>query len=483
MKTNGVARVALAAGLLSTGAFAADAASACSSVLTPAYSPLPAIAKGWQAQLVAGGLKKPRSIQFDSAGALLIVDSGKGVLRYTFTDNGATCLTLDKQELLVNQTNLNHGLGLSTDGKTLYASSVESVFAWDYDAQAGKVSGEPRVVINNMSNNDLVTRTLLVSQKQPGYIVVSRGGTSDLDEATVLSSGLSQIRAFNLANLTSISKPYDFETSGRVLGWGLRNSVGVAEHPVTGGIYSVENSIDGVTRQGTDIHENNPGEELNFHGYLNATTDHQGGNYGYPRCFAVWDPNEIPDNAGLAVGTQFAMTENTTVTDELCASDYVSPRLTFPAHQAPLDIKFNPEGSEAYVSFHGSFDKTNPVGYSLSVVAFDPATGEPTADASSTTALSDVMTNPDHKVCPDKCFRPVGLAWDTKGRLWMSSDSTGEIFVLQKSNAQPSGTATASGTIVTATGSPSGSGAGSLWQGAGLCYAAALVAGGLLMAM
>lgn len=111
-----------------------------------------------------------------------------------------------------------------------------------------------------MSNNNLLTRTLLISKKQPGIIVVSRGASNDLDEATVLSTGLSQIRAFNLANTTSTSKPYDFENSGRLLGWGLRNSVGVAEHPVTGGIYSVENSIDGVTRQGFDIHQNNPGE-------------------------------------------------------------------------------------------------------------------------------------------------------------------------------------------------------------------------------
>lgn len=105
MKTNGVAKAAFAAGLLSTGALAQT--TACSSVLTPAYSPLPAVASGWQAQLVASGLKKPRSIQFDSTGALLIVDSGAGVLRYTFTDNGGTCLQLDKQQLLINQTNVS----------------------------------------------------------------------------------------------------------------------------------------------------------------------------------------------------------------------------------------------------------------------------------------------------------------------------------------------------------------------------------------
>jgi hypothetical protein len=197
----------------------------------------------------------------------------------------------------------------------------------------------------------------------------------------------------------------------------------------------------------------------------------------------VWDPQEIPDNAGLTVGTQFAMTENSTITDQICAKDYVTPRLTFPAHQAPLDLKFNTDGSEAYVTFHGSFDTTNPVGYVLSVISFNPTTGEPTADASSTTALSSIMSNPDLKVCPDKCFRPVGLAWDSKGRLWMSSDSTGEIFVLQKNATTATGTATASGTVVTATGKPNA--AGTMWQKstAALCYGAALVVGGMLMTL
>ena len=42
------------------------------------------------------------------------------------------------------------------------------------------------------------------------------------------------------------------------------------------------------------------------------------------------------------------------------------------------------------------------------------------------------MTNPDLGKCPDECFRPVGLAWDEEGRLWVTSDSTGEIYVLRK---------------------------------------------------
>ena len=78
--------------------------------------------------------------------------------------------------------------------------------------------------------------------------------------AESLDSGHSQIRAFDLDNVPD--NGYDFASDGLRLGWGLRNSVGVAEHPETGGIYSVENSVDQIMRDGKDVHQDNPGEEM-----------------------------------------------------------------------------------------------------------------------------------------------------------------------------------------------------------------------------
>lgn len=85
------------------------------------------------------------------------------------------------------------------------------------------------------------------------------------------------------------------------------------------------------------------------------------------------------------------------------------------------------------------------------------------------------MSNPDISKCPSACFRPVGLAWDRAGRLWMTSDTTGEIYVLQKQSATP--TSSASGTIVTATGAPSA--ASMVWnvQTMYMSWVAVLVAG------
>lgn len=147
--------------------------------------------------------------------------------------------------------------------------------------------------------------------------------------AAQLDSGRSQVRAFDITNLPE-GRPYDYPSEGRLMGWGLRNSVGVAEHPVTGGIYSVENSADQVERNGTDVHENNPGEEMNFLGYLNCSTEDQGANYGYPVCFALWDTDGFPGKGDMTVGSQFALNISEAFNDTTCAQEYVPPRLTFP---------------------------------------------------------------------------------------------------------------------------------------------------------
>jgi hypothetical protein len=60
--------------------------------------------------------------------------------------------------------------------------------------------------------------------------------------------------------------------------------------------------------------------------------------------------------------------------------------------------------------------------------------GMPTAATNSTSAVIPIMRNQDNSKCPDDCFRPVGLAWDGKGRLFMTSDSTGEIYVITRSD-------------------------------------------------
>ncbi|KAL8719371.1 MAG: hypothetical protein Q9225_003628 [Loekoesia sp. 1 TL-2023] len=402
----------------------------------------------------------------------MVVESGAGISNLVLQDNGGTCLSVRDRKVVIENSGvrtynpssdfisyhiqLNHGLALSQDGKVLFASTPEAAYSWSYDASQSAASETNQTLVTNMNTNDHTTRTLLISQKVDGMLVVNRGSTSNVDtEAAMLSSGHSQVKAFNIKNVSDSG--HDFNADGLRLGWGLRNSVGLVEHPNTGGIYSVENSVDEIMRDGKDVHQDNPGEEMNFLGYLNGTEyEPQGSNYGYPYCFSAWVPDDLPQNDNIKVGTQFAMgDQNSTINDTFCA-DRTAPRLTFQAHMAPLDIKFNNSAAEAWVTFHGSWDRTNPVGYKLSVIPF--ANGEPVPAPDNKTAAVDVLTNADNSKCPQNCFRPVGIAFDQQGRLFMSSDATGEIYVVVRDQASQGNTGTSTSGAPTPTTSPSGTG-------------------------
>jgi glucose/arabinose dehydrogenase len=209
--------------------------------------------------------------------------------------------------------------------------------------------------VTGMWNTDHSSRTILIPKHAPGKMLVVRGSASNIDlQARQQSSGHCQIREFNIAGSVQ-SLP--FATGGNMVAWGLRNSVGLAEHPKDGGIWSNENGSDNLSRDGKDIHENSPGEEVNFHGYVNGTKHaNYGKNYGYPDCGASWHVNEMPRNSALKVGKQFYLSAPTaSFNDTSCETNFVAPRITLPSHWAPIDFAFNSEGTVAYMTSRGSW--------------------------------------------------------------------------------------------------------------------------------
>lgn len=75
-------------------------------------------------------------------------------------------------------------------------------------------------------------------------------------------------------------------------------------------------------------------------------------------------------------------------------------------------------------------DRTDPSGYKVSLISF--ANGQPVAPADSNTSYTDIFANANNDACPKSCFRPVGLAFDNQGRMFISSDASGEIYVVTK---------------------------------------------------
>ncbi|KAF2026812.1 soluble quino protein glucose dehydrogenase [Setomelanomma holmii] len=366
----------------------------------------PSFASGYSGRVVINGLRTPRGIIFDNQGNLLITEQGGYGVRYVqLTDNGGTNVCVKSNKQLIAEDTINHGIALSPDGKKLYVSSQLYVWSWDYMAPQGL--------------------TLLVPKGRPDLLLVQRGSQDNIDTAAgQIETARSQIRVFKIADVEK--SPVEYST-GEVLAWGIRNTVGVGEDS-WGGIWSVDNGVDDMTRENKDIHNTNPCEELNFYGYINSNctsvpTNSQT-NHRY-----LEDPTVLPSplNTQMKVGDTIA--HGTANTASTCAN-CVSPKLCFPAHMAPLDIKFNANSTAAHIAFHGSWNRQPPDGFRVSRVEWDQATGMPVESVTSTTAVKNITFNANNADCPNGCFWPVGLTWDHKGRLFMASDSTNEVWII-----------------------------------------------------
>lgn len=198
------------------------------------------LGSGWGAYTLVSTLTRPRQITFDQQGRLLVADVGRGIQQLTLGSNG-NCITVSNTKLLIQDSQLNHAVEFSPDGKRLWASSLNAVYVWDYDQATGNISNK-RTVVSGMNFGGHPTRTVLHPRSKPGVILVQEGSIDNLDMACNTQGGC-LIKEFDIATIPSTA--YDYINGGRVLGWGLRNSVGIAEHS-DGGIWSVENSADNV---------------------------------------------------------------------------------------------------------------------------------------------------------------------------------------------------------------------------------------------
>ena len=76
----------------------------CGVNLAPANGIKPVAASGYQFAVVANGLTKPRSIQFDDAGNLLVLQVGKGIVSLQLDDAGGICVWAPTKQTVVTNT-------------------------------------------------------------------------------------------------------------------------------------------------------------------------------------------------------------------------------------------------------------------------------------------------------------------------------------------------------------------------------------------
>ncbi|KAH8150963.1 uncharacterized protein LAJ45_05146 [Morchella importuna] len=342
-----------------------------------------------KSSLVVKGINTPRHITFDDRGNLLVAGDRSGIIALELAEGQDGCVEVMRRVVVAENGGLDlyHGVAVSGDGRTIFASSTTTVHAFPYNST-----------------------TLSTLPPPPSSQTSPTQATSPAPSILPIHT---QTRSFTLTT------GQDFTTSGTLLGWGLRNSVGVAQDNV-GGVWSVENAPDSIVLEGMDVNERNPAEELNYHGLLPTaleTPNYVGPSYGYPTCLTVWDPTVLPaPYSALAVGDPLPLPPITSCSNTTAAT------LAFDAHTAPLDIKFHPTLPGAFVTFHGSSARKEPAGYKVSWLPFmdDTPTGE----------VLDVVWTRNRTGCPGACLRPVGLAVDKRGRVWFSADRSGEVWLI-----------------------------------------------------
>jgi len=363
---------------------------------------------GFCASVWTSGLINPRGLYVASNGDLLVVEAGKTQVTVLWESSPGQIM----ESTLAYATNINHGIAVS--GGFLYASSSTTVYRWKYMAGQRDNLGSPETVINSVPCCGHSTRTLFFDQN--GLLYLSTGSSSNVDS----DSRQARVRRFDVTTIPGGGINWN---TGYLFADGLRNEVGLAMDSQNR-LWGVENGCDNLVRNdlGGDIHNNNPSEEVNLF-------DVPGKFYGYPYC---WSEFNLPAGTGKGIGAQWAhpnFINDGVHSDAWCqnTNNVVPPKWNFPAHSAPLDIKFYsgndfpgfPSGG-AFISFHGSWNRQPPIGYNVFYLAFQ--NGLPTAQ---TQILRNNGTSATWNV------RPVGLGLrkcGTQDCLYVTSDSSGQII-------------------------------------------------------
>ena len=339
------------------------------------------IPRGFQIETFAEGLGPARMMTFDSHGVLLasITQDGKVVALPDANKDGRA----DKVMTLIEGLNLPHGIAFQDEN--LYIAEINRVrkYTYVYSGPDNINLTEPQTVVPDLPESGMhFTRTLTFGPDGKMYMSMGSSVNVDVEE--------DKRRA-------AISR-YDPNGSGfELFAYGLRNSVGLAWHPVTHELWATENGRDLL---GDDI----PPDEVNI--------IRKGGDYGWPYAYG----NKITDPA---------------FDDSDHASRTIPAYIELQAHSAPLGLAFFDSDAfgkdyknDLFIAFHGSWNRSVPTGYKVVRIHL---TGK---NKDKVESIQDFITG--WLVSDGALGRPVGLAVGSDGALYISDDKSGRVYRVTK---------------------------------------------------
>lgn len=348
------------------------------------------VPEGFVMSVFAKGVDGARVIEFDPKGTMLVSQTKEGkvsALIDTNSDGKAEDIIT-----VIDKLNAPHGITFEcsqSDKCKFYIAEEDKLSVYDYD-DVNKKATNPKKLLDLPKDGGHYTRSLIfLPSPNENILLVSVGSSCNVcNEA---DSRRASVIAYDVKTGMSES----FAT-------GLRNSVFLKLHPVTGKVYATEMGRDGL---GDDI----PPDEINI--------IEKGKNYGWPICFG----KNIHD-------TNFD--KNTYIRNPCMEPFETRSLIDLQAHSAPLGLDFIPEEGweekdwfSMIVAYHGSWNRSVPTGYKVVKIPMlkDSSYGEPVDFI--TGWLRDDGT---------KIGRPADIKIFPGGTMFISDDGAGVIYKVQR---------------------------------------------------
>jgi glucose/arabinose dehydrogenase len=359
----------------------------------------PVAAPGLKVNAFATGLKHPRWIHALPNGDVLVAESSnvpREVMRSIFdyamvstmqragaVGTSANRITLlrdadgdgvaEIQEVFLEELNQPFGMAMLDD--TFYVGNTDALVAFPYTMGARRITAPGRTLATFKPGGHW-TRSILPSPDGK-KLYIGVGSSSNIAENGMdAEAGRALIYEFDRAS-----------GKGRTFASGLRNAVGMAWEPRTGGLWTVVNERDGLG-------DETPPDYL--------TTVREGGFYGWP--YSYW---------GQTVDDRVPQ-------DPAMVATAITPDYALGGHTASLGLCCLPAGTlpgfpdGMAIGQHGSWNRSKLSGYKLVFIPFE--NGRPSGPPRD--ILSGFLA-PDER---ESYGRPVGVTIGPDGSVLMADD-------------------------------------------------------------
>jgi glucose/arabinose dehydrogenase len=337
--------------------------------------------KGFNIDVYAEGFKRPRFMLAGPSQEILLSDSVE--------KDGSVWVLQDKDRDFKGETKkrilegLDRPFGLALWKDYLYVAEATSLKRYKYDAKAMQVDGKGQELVSwkDFSKGHWTRSILFDAKGEKMYVTVGSGSNVDAGEDPQRAA----IHRYN-----PDGSGHEFVATG------VRNVIGLRWYPGTQALWAAVQERDGL------------GDDL-VPDYFTAIK--QGAFYGWP--YAYTGPNEDPRRKGEKPD----LVKKTIPPDvQLGAHVAVLDTLFYTGKQFPKEYQ-----GGAFLAFHGSWNRSRRVGYSLAFIPFSD--GKPQSGPKE--FLTGFMLAPEKR---EVWGRPVGLFQLPDGSLLLSDDGGNKIW-------------------------------------------------------